>query len=346
MAASIDRNGIRAAHCRRRFLQTSLALLGATHFGANRAIARDRYFLTLTGASPGGLWSLLGAGINAAVVNAFPGSAVTYQTSGGGLANVVLLDAGRADIGIVHNVELRTASVGKAPFSRQYSNLRAIAYLYNWAPMQWVVSRRFADRYGLQTGDDLVAAKAPVRFGVNVRGNMVHELNREILRAHGVEFADVEQWGGRIVVIGQNEMADLMQDRRLDMIGNGVFAPDARIVQTGSSVDLTMLSLSDRAIRTVSEATGAEAWTIRAGTYEWLDRDINTVALGAALVANENLDDQIAYDLTKALVENIDRVRRVHTSMRALSPELMASLKVIPYHPGAARYFREIGQVE
>ena len=64
-------------------------------------IAQTSYNLTLTGASPGGLWSLLGAGINAAVVSRHPGSVVTYQTSGGGLANVMLVSGGRAELGIV-----------------------------------------------------------------------------------------------------------------------------------------------------------------------------------------------------------------------------------------------------
>jgi len=314
--------------------------------GSDAALAQGRYYLTLTGASPGGLWSLLGTGINSAVVHQFPGSAVTYQTSGGGLANVVLLDEARADLGIVHNVELRTALLGNPPFRRRYTNLRAIAYLYNWAPMQWTVSRRFAERYGLVTSDDLVAVKPPVRFGVHTRGNMVYELNRQILAAHGVSFDDVEEWGGRIVVVSQNEMADLLQDRRLDMMGNGVFAPYARIVQTGAALDLSMLSLSDQVIEAVSQATGAEAYTIPAGTYEWLDRDINTVALGAALVATDELSEQVAYEVTRALVENVDQIRRVHTSMRALSPELMGSLRVIPYHPGALRYYREAGLVD
>ena len=59
---------------------------------ASTGAQAQTYNLTLCGASPGGLWSLLGAGIDAAVKKSYPGSTVTYQTSGGGLANVALLD--------------------------------------------------------------------------------------------------------------------------------------------------------------------------------------------------------------------------------------------------------------
>lgn len=310
------------------------------------AAAQAPYNLTLSGASPGGLWSLLGAGIHAAVAAEYPGSAVTYQTSGGGLANVMLVSDGRADLGFVHNVELRVALAGRPPFRKAYTNLRAIAYLYHWAPMQWVVSRRFTERYGIQTAADLIAAKAPVRFGVNTRGNMVQELNRAILRAYGVSYEDVEDWGGQIVYAASGEMAELMANRRIDMSGNGLFAPDSSIVQTSQSVDVTMLSLSDEVVAAVAEEMGAEPYTITAGTYEWLDHDVHTVSLGAGIVANDALPEQTAYDLAKALVENLDSIRRVHTAMRALTPEHMASELIIPYHPGALRYYREAGLVD
>ena len=69
------------------------------------------YTLTLCGASPGGLWSLLGAGVDAAMKAAYPGSTVTYQTSGGGFANVGLLRQKKCDLAIVHDVEAKLALI-------------------------------------------------------------------------------------------------------------------------------------------------------------------------------------------------------------------------------------------
>jgi len=308
--------------------------------------AQASYHLTLTGASPGGLWSLLGAGINAAVAANHPGSAVTYQTSGGGLANVALVSGGRAELGIVHDVELRAANTGSAPFRRPYTNLRAIAYLYDWSPMQLTITQSFARRHGIETMGDLVAAQAPVRFGVNTRGNMVQELNRQILAAYGVTYEDIEDRGGQIVFAASNEMANLMANRRIDMSGNGLFAPHNTILQSGNAVDVTMLSLSREVIQTVSAATGAEPYTVKAGTYEWLVADVETVALGAELVVADAMAEDAVYDITKALVENIGRLRGVHEAMSALTPQLMAAQTVIPYHDGALRYYREAGLVE
>lgn len=308
--------------------------------------AQTRYNLTLTGASPGGLWSLLGAGVHAAVAAQYPGSAVTYQTSGGGLANVVLVSSGRADLGMIHNVELRVALEGRPPFRQSYTNLREIAYLYDWAPVQWVVSKRFAQRYGIETADDLIAARAPVRVGVNTRGNMVQELNRAIFEAYGVTYEDIESWGGQVVYAASGEMAELMANRRIDMSGNSLFAPDSSIVQTAQSLDVTMLSLNEDVVAAVVAKMGAIPYTIAAGTYDWLDHDVTTITPGAGLVASESMPEQTAYDITKALVTNIDRIRRVHTAMGMLTPEQMATQDTIPYHPGALRYYREAGLLE
>jgi|GEM_PF-5536965 len=82
-------------------IKSTLAGAAALLLASAATASAQTYNLTLCGASPGGLWSLLGAGIDAAVKKSFPGSTITYQTSGGGLANVGLLDKGTCDLAII-----------------------------------------------------------------------------------------------------------------------------------------------------------------------------------------------------------------------------------------------------
>ena len=99
------------------------------------------------GGSPGGLWSLLGAGLNSAVQKLDPSSVVTYQTSSGGFANISQTKSGKCDISIAHIGEIVIAEKGDQPFSSPLTGTRAIAMLYNWAPMQWLVDQSFANKY-------------------------------------------------------------------------------------------------------------------------------------------------------------------------------------------------------
>ena len=101
--------------------------------------------ITLCGGSPGGLWSLLGAGIDAAVRKIEPDSTVTYQTSSGGFANIVQVAQGKCDLGIVHIGEVLIAQKGEEPFKEPTGGVAAVSMLYDWAPMQWVIDKSFAE---------------------------------------------------------------------------------------------------------------------------------------------------------------------------------------------------------
>lgn len=324
-----------------RFITAITVALGLL-VGAGTASAQT-YNLTLTGASPKGLWSLLGVGTNAALSSAFPGSTITYQTSGGGLANIPLVSQGRAHMGIAHNIELVVASKGSAPFKAPFKNLRAIAYMYNWAPMQMIVTKDFAEKYGITSMDDLKAKKPPVRIAVNQRGNMVQDMNQKILAAYGITYKDIESWGGQIVYSPGREQGQLMSDRRVDMIGNGVFVPYRYFVQVSKSRDLKILPLRDDVIKKVAADTGADPYTISAGGYPWQPQEIKTVALGAVLFASDTMSNTDAYNITKALIDNVGKVQGVHKAMKNLTPKLMASQTSIPYHSGALRAYKEAG---
>lgn len=302
--------------------------------------------LTLAGASPGGLWSLLGEGVNQAIAEAFPGSAITYQTTGGGLANVGLVSGGQAEMGIVHNVEMKVALDGADPFSAPVTNLRAIAYMYNWAPHQFVITQSFARQHGITSVRDIAEKKPPLRVAVNQRGNMVEAMNREIFAAYGFTYEDIESWGGQVLLVASGEMTNLIRDRRIDMFGNSVFAPHSSIIEAGQAVDVTLLPLEHGPIATVNRILGSDPFVVPASAYDWLDRDVPTVAMGAMIVVSEDFPDNEAYWITRALIENIDTIRGVHRSMADLTPELMAGQAVVEYHPGALQYYREAGLLD
>ena len=109
------------------FLILSLLVFGGINFEAKA----QKYNLTLTGASPGGLWSRIGGGIDAAIAKAYPGSTVSYQTSSGGLANVPLVAAGKVPMGLATDGELNAAVNGLKPYKKAIKNTRVLFRVYN-----------------------------------------------------------------------------------------------------------------------------------------------------------------------------------------------------------------------
>ena len=325
----------------KRFSIALVALVAVAAFSA-QAQVKD-FKLTMAGASPGGLWSLLGVGVDRAMKASYPGSTVTYQTSGGGIANVGLVESNRADIGLVHNAEARLALNGKPPFRATSKDLAAIASVYDWAPMQFLMTKDFAEKHGIRTFEDIAAKKPPLRVVLNRRGNIAEMVGEQMLAAIGVTKADIETWGGTVVLAGSEEQSDLMRDRRVDALLNSLFVGQRSLIEVGQALDVVMLPVSDATIGKVSEAMGVGKFVIPAGSYPFQPDPIATPTLGAILVAGKSMPDETAYAIAKALVEHIDQVTSVHPAMKALTPKFLTGQDVLPYHPGAVKLYKEKG---
>lgn len=308
------------------------------------AESETEYNLTVAGASPGGLWSLLGAGLDAALKAEYPGSTVTYQTSGGGIANVMVLKRGDASLAIIEDAVLRLASEGEAPFREPAKDdIRILSYLYTWAPMQAFIREEFADEYGIETFSDIAEVKPPITIAINKRGNIASSVAVAMLKAIGAGPEQIKSWGGDIIYAASGEQSNLIQDRRIDMFLNSLFVRQSSIMQAATSVDLDLLPLSDETIKKVAEKTGTQPFVIPGGAYEWINEDTPTVSISAALAVRSDMKDETAYKLTKALYENFEKIANVHPAMKRLNPRIMASAEVIPYHDGALRYLKEAG---
>ncbi|CEP34064.1 TAXI family TRAP transporter solute-binding subunit [Vreelandella titanicae] len=309
----------------------------------NVASAQE-YKLTVAGASPGGLWSLLGAGLDSALKEEYPGSTVTYQTSGGGIANVAVLQRGDANLGLVEDAVLQLARDGEAPFREAVNDdIRVLSYLYTWAPMQAVIRKEFAEEHGITSFSDIADIKPPITIAINKRGNIASGVAEAMLDSIGATSEEVKSWGGNIIYAASSEQSGLIQDRRVDMLLNSLFVGQSSIMQAASSVDLDLLPLSEQTIQEVSENTGTNPFTIPAGAYEWEQEETPTVSISATLAVNSSMDDEMAYNLTKAFYENYEKIAGVHPAMESLTPEVMAGVEVVPYHDGAERYLKEVG---
>ncbi len=273
----------------------------------------------------------------------FPGSTVTYQTSGGGLANVALLDQGRVDMGLVTTVELKLATQGAEPFNKEYKDLRALAYLYNWAPMHLFVSSSFAKEYGITKFSDISEKKAPIDIAFNRRGNVSSMVAEKMFNALGVTTDDIESWGGSVTLTPANDQADLMRDGRIDALLNSDFVGRQTLTELAHDIDVKVLPIDQKVIDKVSDEMGVDAVDIPAGSYPGQDEAIHSVGLGAVLVTTTKMDDGTAYDITKSILDHIDAIQGVHAAMKQLTPELVAGQKAIPYHDGSLKALREAG---
>ena len=320
-----------------------LAAFAVTMLALGAPAMAKTYNVTVAGASPGGLWSLLGAGIDSALKAGFPGSTATYQTSGGGFANIGLLDKGSVELGIAHDQELLLAVKGGGPFKSPVKSVRVISFLYTWAPMHVLVTKDFAEKHGIKSFADLAAKKAPARVVVNKAGNISSPVAIEMLKAIGASPENIKKWGGTMIYAASKEQTSLIQDRRVDVVVNSLFVKHRSIMQATKAVDMILLPVSKGVLESVNAATGSTPFTIPGGVYDFAPNDTPTLTLSAALAVNASMSDEDAYNITKALFENFGKIAGVHKAMASLTPKVMSSKSAVSFHPGALKYLKEAG---
>jgi len=325
----------------------SIALLGSAVALATPASAQ-KYNLTVAGYSPGGLVSTVGAGLDAALNAAYPGSTVTYQTSSGGLANAMLLEQGKVPIAFIADTELAVAVKGKKPIPKPLTDLRMIFRPYapgsRFQATHALANKAWADKHGIKTFADIAAKKPAMRVVVNRPGNLDGDVALASLEAIGVTQKDIEAWGGQVVRAASREMTSLMLDRRVDVVVLGISYNHPRIREMANGVDLVMLPMTEAVAKKVSDELGAKPCAFKANEYKFLSADSASVCVGMAIVAKASLDDQTAYNIAKGVVEQVEKFKAAHRLLKkAVTLQTLSEGGQAPFHPGAAKYFREKG---
>jgi hypothetical protein len=327
---------------------TTLAMAAAAVLAA-QPVAAQTYNLTLSGASPGGLWSAIGTGLSAAVAKSYPGSTITYQTSSGGLANIPLVAQGKVPMGLATDGELKVAVAGTEPFKNPITNVRTLVRVYapdsRFQMTHLLVSRAFVEKHGIKNFADIVAKKAPLRVAINRRGNLDGDVSEAVMAAMGASIKDIESWGGQVVRAASKEQGSLYQDRRIDMMNYGIAFNHPSIQEAVKGVESTLLDIPAEVAAKVAAQFGGGACSIKAGEYAWAPAPANAVCIGAVIVVNADMDGGLAYNLAKAMVEQIEEFKeKSHRAIKAtVTPQVLAAAGVAPFHPGAEKLFREKG---
>lgn len=323
------------------------AILAGTLAAAEPAAAQ-KYNLTIAGYSPGGLVSTVGAGLDAALNTAYPGSTLTYQTSSGGLANAMLLEGNKVPLALISNTELNIVLTGKPPINKPLKDLRILFHPYSpssrFQATQVLANKSWAEKNGIATVADIATKKPAMRIAVNRPGNVDGDVGLAVLAANGVTQDDIKKWGGQVVRAASQEMTSLMLDRRLDVIIFGISINHPRVQEMANGLDLIMLPIEQAAAQKVVDELGGKTCSIKSSEYKFLANDTASICVGISVVARADMDEQTAYNITKGVVEQIDKYKAAHRLLQqAVTLQSLTESGQAPFHAGAEKYLRERG---
>ena len=310
---------------------------------AAASASAQKYNLTIAGASPKGVWSILGVALDKAMSATYPGSSVTYQTSGGGIANISLVDRKKVSLALASTGEMHLGENAIKPFKKKINSVRVIARVHAWLYFHPMLTKTFADKYGIKDFSDIAKKKPPMRISINRRGLLVSVIAEAMFEEIGVSLKDIESWGGKVIYAASGDSTSLMADRKLD--GHMMTWPikHRRLRQMEAAVPMVLLSVNDRSIsQRVAKKLNMALDTLPGGTYKSQSADLFVPSMEGNIIMHKDGDEKTAYDIAKAVHTNIKAFSGAHRFLGKLTPEFLVGSKG-KYHPGAVKYYKEAG---
>jgi TRAP transporter TAXI family solute receptor len=301
--------------------------------------ARDYLLAT---ASTGGTYYPVGVALSTLVkVKLQPKQKIGMSAinSAGSGENVKLLREDEVQFAILQGLYGAYAWNGTGPIKADgpQQNLRAVTML--WQNVEhFAVNKEFAKS---GTVSDMVAMKGEtISLGKKNSGTLGS--NTVLLTNLG---ANVEK-DYNLIHVGYGPSADAMQNGQAAGMSTPAGAPVSAVTKAKANMgdDFIVLDFTDEQLKQADGGMGL--WTryvIPAETYPGQSKEINTIAQPNFLAARSDVDEDAVYQITKAVYENLSFLNAIHGATKAMAIEKAIAGLPMPLHPGAAKYYQEVG---
>ncbi len=293
---------------------------------------KEQYISIATGGTAGTYYPLGGA--IAKIFNEnVEGVTANAQSTGASVENIGLVEKGETEIAFIQSDITYYAYTGTENFADKgkVENIRGMAMFY-----PEVIQIIATESSGIKSVEDLKGKKV----AIGAPGSGTEANARQILAAHGMTYDDL----GKADYLSFGEAADQLKNKQVDAAFVTAGLPTAAVTEVGQTADIVVVPIDQGKIAELSaEYPFYTEVVIPAGTYKNQDSDVTTTAVMAMLVVPEELDEDLMYELTKALFEHRDTIIETHDRGNDLKLETAILGMPIELHPGSKRYYDEQG---
>jgi TRAP transporter TAXI family solute receptor len=287
--------------------------------------------LSIATGGTGGVYYPYGGGLAEVISKHVDGYTASVEVTGASVENMALIQRGDSDIALALADTVYQAFTGTGAFEgKQVAEARALASIYPNA-VQLVT---LADS-GITSLEDLrgkrVSAGAP--------GSGTELSAQIILAANGITYDDFEPQR-----LNFNETADAIRDGDIVAGFWSVGPPTSSIMNLAATREIKIIGLTEDQIAKAREAEPTFApYTLRAELYDGMAEAVTTISTPNVLVVHADMDEELAYNITKAMFENVAELIAIHPAANDTTIEFTVDSTPIPFHPGALRYLEEVG---
>lgn len=292
----------------------------------------QREFISVGTAPVGGAFYTVGSAI-CEVVNDQKGDnnwRVTAEATGGSMENIRLLSQGKLQFAMSNSSITYFAVRGEGDWEQKH-DVRAVMALFPNVAM-------FVTR--ADSGIEKVADLKGKRVYLGPEGAGFEYFAGPILAAHGLSLDDLELRYG-----AQQSAVDLLGDGAVAaaLIGGGI--PNPALSQIAQANPIRLIPYDEDARqKLIADYPFFESAIVPGGTYSGLPDDIPSLNVGSAhLITHVSVDDDLVYKFVRRIYESREQIAERHRAARGITPETVGRENGTQFHPGAIRYFEEIG---
>ena len=314
-----------------------LAVILAIGLGSGiQATAAEKVFLTLASGSPGGAYYPLGGGMSVVIQKTVEGFRCAAESTGASVENSRLVGNGESDMGMVMGSVAYNATQGIAPFEKKY-DLVSLFQMYP-APQHLVATA--------QSRIKSIADLKGKRVSIDVPGSGCSTMAKIILEEAGFNL-DKDM---KIANLSQTESVQALKDGVVDAVFFNFAYPGSAVMDLAATRDIVLIPIDQKlADRIVKKYPYYVKIVIPGKTYAKVDYDVLCLGDSNVMVANRKMKEDVAYKIVKAIYSNVREGKwaliHVHPVAAQLTPANAVN-SPLPLHPGAVKYFREVGALK
>lgn len=299
---------------------------------STQTFAGDKRLLSIATASTGGSWYPAGGAISSLINKYVPNTEASAHPSAASRENIRLLEEKKTDLAMVMPSVAFFAESGTALYKGKPP--AKISGLFSfWGIDLLIIARAKTDIYKIE---DLKGKK--VGFGPPGSGSA--NMSEKILEEYGLTYKDMKPQ-----FISATEQSQALKDGTLDAAMYTIGTPASAFVDLCTLTKCRLIPIEKGMMKKILKKYPYYAESvIPAKAYPQINTDTPALKWVGIVITYDDLDPELAYQIVKTVCkDHLDEFKQCHAKAKELTTVGMSKGMSIPWHPGAARFWKEIG---
>jgi hypothetical protein len=230
---------------------------------------------------------------------------------------------------------------GIGQYDRKYDQIGGVSIFY-----QSTFQLLLREDIDIASFEEIIENKISIKMSIGAPRGTAQAVFDYVLKEYDLTKDDMIEWGCRFYEKDLTEAGELFKDGAIDAIWYIAGAPTPVFMQLGTNEDLVLLELPEHIINILVEQYGFGHYTLLGGTYSFMPDDYKSLCSYSMMVASNEVAEDIVYKVTKSINENLDYIGKIHSALTGIDSDRLITGMPIPLHPGAEKYYREIGLID